>query len=130
MKGRVSVSKENRIWNLRSQGYDYDSIGKIVNISPNITPIIRRVRQRPPVNIDPIRRGRKRGFLSDQQVIDIKRRYANGETQFEIGKVYGIDQTCVSKIINGKTYVRSEYDPATPGYNYCFANRLTANKEN
>jgi len=121
-RGRVSFAKENRIWDLRSQGYDYDTISRIVNIAPSLTPILRRVRRRPPTSVDPIRRGRKRGFLSDDQVSDIKRRYANGQTQLEIGKIYDIDQTCVSKIVNGKTYVLPEYNNQSM---YSFANRLT-----
>lgn len=121
-RGRVSIAKENRIWDLRSQGYDYDTISRIVNIAPSLTPILRRVRRRPPTSVDPIRRGRKRGFLSDDQVSDIKRRYANGQTQLEIGKIYDIDQTCVSKIVNGKTYVLPEYNNQSM---YSFANRLT-----
>lgn len=120
-RGRVSIAKENRIWDLRSQGYDYDTIARIVNISPSLTPILRRVRRRPPSSVDPVRRGRKRGYLSDDQVLDIKRRYASGQTQFEIGKIYEIEQSSVSLIVNGKTYSRPEYD----GYGYSFTNRLT-----
>jgi DNA-binding CsgD family transcriptional regulator len=123
-RGRVSVTKEDRIWQLRCQGYDYDSIARIVNISPNLTPILRRVRRRPPLNSDPIRRGRKAGFLSDNQIADIKNRCARGERQKSVGESYGISESAVSRILNGITYSRPEYE--TSGYPYSFANRLTS----
>ena len=125
--GRVSLAKEDRIWSLRTQGYDYDTIARIVNISPNLTPILRRVRRRPPESVDPIRRGRKRGYLSDDQVADIKTRYARGERQLAIGKLYDLSPAAVSQICTGRSYSHPEYD--SPGYPFSFPNRLTRNRD-
>jgi hypothetical protein len=75
MRNRVSIVKEDRIWQLRCQGYDYDSIGSIVNCNPcYMTIVLRRVRRRPPIEVDPVKRGRRSNFLSDNQVEDIRMR--------------------------------------------------------
>lgn len=119
MRNRISVAKENRIWHLREQGYLYDEIARIVNTSPNLTCVLRRVRNRPAD--DPIRCGRVRDWLSDSQVEDIKRRKAAGETYLSISKVYNMDPTSVCDIVKGRTYTR----PETP-YPFDFSNRLSS----
>lgn len=118
-KARISIYREDRIWDLRCQGYDYDSIARIVNVSPSLTGVLRRVRRRPSVEADPIRRGRRSGFLSDAQLEDIKLRFANGERQRDIGARYGLSNSAISHICTGRTYTQPE-----PGYNYDFSNRL------
>lgn len=121
MKHRISIAKEDRIWDLRTQGYDYDSIARIVNVSKSLTGVIRRVRRRPPIEVDPIRRGRKAGFLSDSQVDDIRRRFAAGERQADIGERYGLSACAISHICCGRTYATPESDY---GYEFNFSNRL------
>jgi hypothetical protein len=118
-RARISIYREDRIWDLRCQGYDYDSIARIVNVSPSLTGVIRRIRRRPSVEVDPVRRGRRCNFLSDAQLEDIKLRYANGQRQGDIGKVYGLSNSAISHICTGRTYTEPE-----PGYNYDFTNRL------
>jgi hypothetical protein len=121
MKHRISIAKEDRIWDLRTQGYDYDSIARIVNVSKSLTGVIRRVRRRPPIEVDPIRRGRKAGFLSDSQVDDIRRRFANGERQADIGEHYGLSACAISHICCGRSYATPESER---GYEFNFSNRL------
>lgn len=123
MRKRVSVAKEDRIWQLRCQGYCYDSIGRITNCNPSyMTVVLRRVRRRPPEEEDPIRRGRYRNFLSDDQVLDIKRRKDLGETYLSIAKDYDLTESAICNIAKGKTYKEPEYED---GYKYDFSNRLT-----
>ena len=122
MRNRITIVKENRIWQLRCQGYSYDSIGSIVNCNPTyMTIVIRRVRRRPPVEIDPIKRGRQRNFLSDDQVQDIRTRKAHGETGLSIGNEYDLTESTIYKIANGVTYKEPANDS---GYSYNFSNRL------
>lgn len=123
MRTRVSIVKENRIWDLRCQGYCYDTIGQITNVNPAyMTVIIRRVRQRPPIEQDPIKRGRYANFLSDAQVEDIRTRKAHGETLLSISKDYDLSESSICKIANGSTYKEPAHDS---GYPYNFTNRLT-----
>jgi hypothetical protein len=119
MRNRISVVKEDRIWNLRSQGYCYESIARIVNCSPQLTQVIRRVRNRPPKHLDPLRRGRIRGWLSDAQVDDIRVRHERGETYFSIGKRYDMSEKAICLICNYKTYTEPESK-----YPFRFPNRL------
>lgn len=119
MRGRISVAKEDRIWNLREQGYCYDSIARIVNCHPGLTPVIRRIRQRPPLHEDPVRRGRLRNFLSDAQVEDIRRRHQRGETYLSIAKSYDLTEPSVCSICLYKTYREPESK-----YPFTFPNRL------
>jgi hypothetical protein len=122
MRTRVSIVKEDRIWQLRCQGYDYGSIGSIVNCNPcYMTIILRRVRRRPPVEVDPIKRGRQRNFLSDNQVEDIRIRKVNGETCLSISKDYDLSESAINKIANNVTYRKPAHDS---GYAYNFKNRL------
>jgi len=103
MRNRVSIVKEDRIWQLRCQGYDYDSIGSIVNCNPRyMTIVLRRVRRRPPIEKDPIKR--------------------QGETALSIAKDYHIGESAICKIANNVTYKEPAYDS---GYRYNFTNRLT-----
>lgn len=118
-RARISIYREDRIWDLRCQGYDYDSIARIVNVSPSLTGVIRRIRRRPSMEADPVRRGRRCNFLSDSQLEDIKLRYASGQRQGDIGKLYGLSNSAISQICTGRTYAEPE-----PGYNYDFTNRL------
>lgn len=122
MRNRVSIVKEDRAWQLRCQGYSYDSIGSIVNCNPSyMTVILRRVRRRPPIEVDPIKRGRRSNFLSDSQVEDIRMRRSQGETALSISKDYGISESAIGRIANHITYKELAYDS---GYNYNFSNRL------
>jgi hypothetical protein len=123
MRNRISLVKEDRIWHLRCQGYGYESIGSIVNCNPGyMTIILRRVRQRPPIEEDPIKRGRRTNFLSDAQVDDIRARKAKGETCHSISKDYDLSESAIWNIANHVTYKEPAYDS---GYHYNFSNRLT-----
>jgi transposase len=124
-KGRVSIPKEDRIWSLRCQGYDYDTIARITNVSSS-TPgrVIRRVGRRPPLHSDPIKRGRKQGFFSDHQIYNIRLRYRLGEKQTEIAKEFGVDATSINKICCFKTYCEPCQDNTIEGYKFSFGNRL------
>jgi hypothetical protein len=105
MKSRISVLKEDQIWELRCKGYRYDLIASIVNCSPvSMTQVLRRVRQRPPVKKDPIKRGRYRGFLSDAQVNDIRNRAKYKESIGFIARAYDMTPAAISAIVNYKTY--------------------------
>jgi hypothetical protein len=123
MKHRISIVKEDRIWNLRCQGYCYDIIGRLTNCNPtSVTQVLRRVRQRPPMELDPIKRGRYRGFLSDHQIEIIRKRREKGETYEAIGKSYEVNGSAIRSIALHLTYKEPE-DNA--GYRYDFSNRLT-----
>ena len=117
---RISLVKEDRIWDLRVQGYDYDSIARIVNVHPSLTDVIRRIRRRPPVEQDPIKRGRKAGWMSDSQIEEIKRRRAAGETLLSIAQRFDVSEGCIWQICAGRTYRESE----GKGYSFDFSNRL------
>jgi len=124
MRRRISVQREDRIWDLRCQGYTYDAIGSIVDVNPyGLTEVLRRIRRRPPREQDPIRCGRHSGFLSDEQVSTIRRRRRNGETLESIAKDYNITGGAVSLIARGISYAEPE---RVGGYPRSFANRLTA----
>jgi hypothetical protein len=122
----VSIPKEDRIWDLRCQGYDYDSIARITNVCVS-TPgrVIRRVIRRPPLSKDPIKRGRKMGFFSDYQVHEIRLRYRMGEKQVDLAKEFGVQSTAISNICAYKTYVEPCQDETIEGYKFNFSNRLT-----
>lgn len=126
IRGRVSIAQEDRIWNLRCQGYDYDSIARITNIAPGSPcKIIKRVRRRPPFEKDPIKRGRARGFLNDLQILQIRQRYMNGEKQHKIAKDFDLTSRSVSKICTQVTYKQPcEDQTLKTGYPYRFGNRL------
>jgi DNA-binding CsgD family transcriptional regulator len=126
-RSRISIPKEDRIWDLRCQGYDYDSIARIVNISRGApSKVIRRVRQRPPMSKDPIKRGRKAGFLSDHQINQIRLRHKLGETYACIAKDFNLHETAIGKICRQVTYSDNCNDETLSGYSYDFSNRLTA----
>jgi len=123
MRNRVSIVKEDRIWQLRCQGYDYDSIGSIVNCNPKyMTIVLRRVRRRPPIEKDPIKRGRRNNFLSDNQLDDIRMRRSNGEVLRSIAKDYAISESAIGNIVRGVSYKEPSNDSS---YQYTFTNRLT-----
>ena len=122
MRTRISIVKEDRIWNLRCQGYCYVSIAQIVNCNPvSITQVIRRVRNRPPYEQDPVRRGRGCSFLSDAQIEDIRNRKANGEHVLKLAEEYYISPGAIYHITSHRTYKNPCGDG---GYTYTFANRL------
>lgn len=121
-RGRISIVKEDRIIALRKQGYDYDTIARIVNCKPgSCSVVLRRWIRRPPENVDPIKRGRKRGFLSDDQIEYIRNQYKNGVTQLTLAKQFKIDSTAISAICTHRTYQNPSGDG---GYVYNFTNRL------
>lgn len=123
-RARISLVKEDRIWDLRSQAYSYDSIARIVNVAPqSLTQVIRRVRRRPPEGVDPIRRGRRRGWLSDAQVTDIHHRRRHGETLLSIARSYDLDSSTIWSITNGRSYAKPEN---TAPYPFTWGNRLAA----
>ena len=118
---RISINKEDRIWDLRSQGYTYDAIARIVNAHPGVmTEVLRRVRRRPPFEQDPVRRGRRSGWLSDSQVEDIRTRRAQGEKLASIAKDYWLDPRTICAITKGRSYTQ----PEAP-FPYNFTNRLS-----
>jgi hypothetical protein len=105
MKARISILKEDQIWELRCKGYRYDLIASIVNCSPiSMTKVLRRVRQRPPLKEDPIKRGRYRGFLSDAQVNDIRNRAGYKEPIGFIARAYDMTPAAIYAIVTNKTY--------------------------
>lgn len=114
---RISVLKEDRIWQLRCQGYDYESIARIVNTSSSLTGVIRRVRRRP----EPGTHNRKRWFLDDGQVDMIRLRRVRGESLASLSKAYGISMSAICNICTGRTYAEPEYEN---GYRFDFTNRL------
>ena len=121
-RARISLVKEDRIWDLRRQGYRFDSIARIVNCSPSsLTCVLRRVRRRPPEHVDPVRRGRRSAWLSDAQLDDIRARRAWGETLFSIGRSYHVEANTIWNIVHGRTYVTPE-----GVYPFEFNNRLVA----
>jgi hypothetical protein len=122
MRTRISIVKEDRIWNLRCQGYRYDSIAQIVNCNPvSITQVIRRVRNRPPYEQDPVRRGRLNSFLSDAQIDDIRTRKAHGVPASELAEEYYITIGAIYHITSFRTYKNPCGDG---GYQFNFSNRL------
>ena len=105
MKSRISVLKEDQIWELRCQGMRYELIANIVNCSPvSMTRVIRRVRQRPPLKEDPIKRGRYRGFLSDAQVNDIRARAKYNESIGFIARAYDMTPAAIYAIVTYRSY--------------------------
>ena len=122
MRTRISIVKEDRIWDLRCQGYCYDSIAQIVNCNPvSITQVIRRVRNRPPYEQDPVRRGRFSSFLSDAQIEDIRTRKANGESASKLAEEYYVTIANIYHITSYRTYKNPCGDG---GYPFAFSNRL------
>lgn len=122
MRFRISIVKEDRIWDLRCQGYRYDSIAQIVNCkSSSIHQAIRRVRTRPPYEQDPVRRGRACGFLSDAQIEDIRNRKSNGEHYSKLAKEYYITTAAIHQIVTYRTY---KHPCGDSGYEFNFTNRL------
>jgi Mor family transcriptional regulator len=105
MKSRISVLKEDQIWELRCQGMRYELIADIVKCSPvSMTKVIRRVRQRPPLKEDPIKRGRYRGFLSDAQVNDIRARAKYNESIGFIARAYDMTRAAIYAIVTYRSY--------------------------
>lgn len=118
---RISLVKEDRIWALRSDGYSYEAIARIVNTAPaNMTQVLRRVRRRPPIDVDPVRRGRRSGWLSDSQVDDIRSRRARGEKLRSIAQDYWLDERTICSICKGRSYKETEAK-----FEFDFSNRLS-----
>ena len=122
MKSRISVLKEDQIWELRCQGMRYELIADIVKCSPvSMTKVIRRVRQRPPLKEDPIKRGRYRGFLSDAQVNDIRARAKYNESIGFIARAYDMTPAAIYAIVTYRSYKEACQDDV---YIPNFKNRL------
>jgi hypothetical protein len=118
---RISLAMEQRIWQLRCQGYDLDTLGRIVNAHPGTCAhAVYRARLHWKYQGDP-RLGRKRGWLSDQDVANIRARRNQGETLERIARAYDISAQTVGRICLGKGYQEPCGDQ---GYDYSFANRL------
>jgi hypothetical protein len=109
MRNRISVTKENRIWEMRCQGYSYAQISEALGTSPYLTRVLRRIRRRPSKASDSVRRGRRRWFLDDRQVEDIRRRVKASESVTEVSREYWLSGTSIRNIAGGKTYTRPEY---------------------
>lgn len=124
MVRRISLHQEDRIWALRCQGHRYAVIGAITGVSPySITRVLRRVRRRPAASDDP-RQGRRRAFLSDYQVAEIRRRRQQGEPLQTLASSYPLSQTAISLLARGRTYAAAESrQPPVPAAAR-FANRL------
>lgn len=122
---RISTAKEDRIWNLRCMGYRYESIAMIVNVSASSPgKVIGRVRRRPPLDKDPIKRGRKRGFFTDQQIAEIRQRRAFGHTYATIAKDFYVHESVIGKICRHEYYIEPNEDSSLDGFRYDFSNRL------
>lgn len=114
---RISLVKENRIWDLRCQGYSYEAIANIVASGNQLTPVIRRVRQRLTMG-----RERVRGWLSDSQVENIREMARTGHTYLSIGRKYGLQPSTIGAIVRERTYREPCNDKG-------FVNRLTQPRE-
>jgi HNH endonuclease len=69
----------------------------------NIQECIAKGRNSPPPPRPPGKRG-SGAKLSDDQVRDVRRRIATGESQTSIAKRFGVDQVVISLIVRHKTY--------------------------
>jgi len=126
MRRHTSIRKEDRIWQLRCQGYTLDSIGRIANVAPSsVTQVVRRVRRRPPLEQDPVRRGRRRAWMDDDQIADIRQRRQHGEPLASIAADYWVGTTTIYNICAGHTYASPAGDDLDP-YPFVFVNRLRA----
>lgn len=126
MRRRISIRKEDRIWQLRCQGYTLDSIGRIVNVEPSsVTRIVRRVRRRPPLEQDPVRRGRRRNWIDADQIADIRWRRQQGESLSAIAADYWVSLTTIYNICAERTYITAVED-GFDSYPFSFPNRLRA----
>lgn len=85
---------------------------------------MRRVRRRPPLEKDPIKRGRYSGFLSDSQITEIRIRRASGEKLMTIAKDFCLEVSSICKIALSRTYAEPCADETCTGYQFDFANRL------
>lgn len=123
MRGRISIPKETRIWNLREQGYDYDSIARIVNTRPgSIHGAIYRVSTRWKF-LNQRYFNRKRGFFSNDQISNIRSLYEKGWSISDISKEYEVSYNSIYAICTNRTYTTPE-----EGYTFIFANRLVSKK--
>lgn len=119
MRQRIPLIKEDRIWALTKQGYTYDSISRIVNAKPGaVGNAVKRCRLRWKYPDDPYK-GRKRGYLSDQDIETIIKLSEQGMTYLTIGKRYGIGEKSIGHIVRRLTYKTS-----AEGYEFFFGNRL------
>ncbi len=120
-RNRISLAQELRIWDLRRQGYRLDQVARICNLPwRSVATAAYRARLHWKYQGDP-RLGRKRGWLSDQDVAEIRARRNQGETLERIARAYDISAQTVSRITRGCAYQEPCGDQ---GYAYSFANRL------
>lgn len=58
-----------------------------------------------------------RALLSDEQVIEIRKRYAEGESQVALGKEFGVSNDCVHTVVTNRVYknLPSFENPAVRG---------------
>lgn len=124
-RARLSIRKEDRIWALRCQGYRLEEIARIVDCSTSaVHHAVKRVRQRPPLHLSPIRRGRHCGFLDTDQVRGIRHRRSCGETLHAIARDYDVTPNAISLIARGISY--PDRRGVEQGYPWRFGNRLVA----
>lgn len=119
MRQRIPLIKEDRIWDLAQQGYGYEAIGRIVNTKPpSVGAAVKRCRLRWKYPDDPWK-GRRRGYLSDQDIQTIIKLSNEGMTYLTIGRRYGVSEAAIGLIVRRKTYVTT-----CEGYEFFFGNRL------
>jgi hypothetical protein len=124
-RGRISLAKEKRIWQLRCQGYDLDSLGRIVNspVSSCGSAIYRASKHWK--HADDPRLGRRAGWLSDLEIQEIRALRQQGWTLAMLSEKYPISASSLCRICLGRTY-ENPSDDETLGYNYSWGNRLLA----
>lgn len=122
-RNRISLAQELRIWDLRRQGYRLDEVARICNLPwRSVATATYRARLHWKYQGDP-RLGRQRGWLSDQDVETIRRQRALGVSTAALARRYGMSDSSIRNICQGKTYATPCQD-AGLGYNYDFTNRL------
>lgn len=118
MRKRVSLVKEDRILDLLNQGYGYNAIAAICNVSRgNLTNVKNRLIRRHRHPNDPWK-GRKRGMLSDAQIEEIRDMREAGVSVASIANRFRLSVSCVHGIVSHRSYVNSE-----EGYPFDFTNR-------
>lgn len=120
-RGRISLAKEVRIWQLRCQGYDLDTLARIVNSKPSTCGVAVSRARRHWMHQDDPRLGRKSGYLSDQEVASIRQRHAQGARIATLAREYDMAWSTMYNICRGTSYREPCGDQ---GYEFSFANRL------
>jgi transposase len=106
---RISILKENRIYDLYvRQGYHAETVARICNCSRwSIYIAIRRYRRRF-LHDSKLRCGRAHSWLSDDQILDIRKRRAQGERLRTIAEDYEMSTSGIIGITKEHYYQFSE----------------------